>query len=242
MGPNPSTPSGRTLAIGDIHGCSRALDGLLGLVQPRPQDLVIALGDYVDRGPDSAGVLDRLLQLRDRCRLVALKGNHEEMMLKARDGLEVRGWLLCGGRETLASYGPEGGAIDELDIPEAHWDFMENVCIDWYETDSHFFVHANVYPDMVLEDQPGFMLRWETLLAGTRPHCSGKVMVCGHTAQRSGVPLNLGHIVCIDTWVYGQGWLTCLEVATGRIWQASERCDTRTGWLEEPEDYPDDDL
>src|SRR5580704_11284012 len=74
----------RILAIGDIHGCSGALDVLLKAVQPQPDDLLITLGDYVDRGPDSAGVVQRLLQLRETRRVVSLRGNHELMMLAAR--------------------------------------------------------------------------------------------------------------------------------------------------------------
>ena len=75
-----------TLAIGDVHGCLRALDALLEDVDPQPDDLVVLLGDYIDRGPDSKGVLDRLLLLRARCRCVTLKGNHELMMLAGREG------------------------------------------------------------------------------------------------------------------------------------------------------------
>lgn len=234
MQPTP-TSGGRVLAIGDIHGCSRALDALLALLDPQPDDLLITLGDCVDRGPDTAGVLDRLLRLRTRCRLVSLKGNHEEMMLTARNGLEVRSWMHCGGREALASY-PRGGAgIAEAKIPPEHWDFLDD-CLDWYETDTHFFVHANAYPDTNLADQPGYILRWDALVEGQPPHCSGKVMICGHTSQRSGVPLNLGHAVCIDTWVYGDGWLTGLDVRTGKLWQANQRGETRTGWLDAAEE------
>ncbi len=65
----------RVLAIGDIHGCSVALDGLLAAVQPETSDIVITLGDYVDRGPDSCGVIDRLINLQKQCRLVPLRGN-----------------------------------------------------------------------------------------------------------------------------------------------------------------------
>lgn len=231
-------PLGRVIAIGDIHGCSRALDGLLTLINPQPEDLVITLGDHVDRGPDTAGVLDRLIELRNRCRLVSLKGNHEEMMLRARQGQEVRSWMQCGGREALASY-PRGRAgLDEAQIPPTHWEFLDHFCRDWYETSTHFFVHANVYPDTPLPDQPTFMLRWESIHEGQPPHCSGKVMICGHTSQRSGLPLSLGHAVCIDTWVYGKGWLTGLDTATGRFWQANQLGQTRTGWLDSAESLP----
>ena len=90
----------RTLAIGDIHGCLTALDTLLGFVQPTPSDQLIFLGDYVDRGPDSKGVLDRLIELQRTGRVVCLRGNHEIMMLGAREGRDdFRFWLAFGGME-----------------------------------------------------------------------------------------------------------------------------------------------
>ena len=79
------------------------------------------------------------------------------------------------------------------------------------------------------------MLYWEKLHRDySAPHQSGKIMVCGHTAQQSGMPLDLGHAVCIDTFVYGTGWLTCLDVHSGRLWQARQNGETRTGCLGEP--------
>jgi serine/threonine protein phosphatase 1 len=227
------SPGGRVLAIGDIHGCSRALDVLLAQVRPAAADVVVGLGDFVDRGPDSAGVLDRLLDLQTRCRLVALRGNHEEMMLAAHDGtVSAEYWVACGGRQTLASYPAVGEGAER--IPRRHWEFLEST-IDYYETQTHFFVHAGVYADLPLDEQPNYMLRWEPLLEepGQRRHVSGKVMVCGHTSQRSGEPLNLGWAVCIDTWAYGRGWLTCLEPRTGRVWQANQGGEQRSGWLPE---------
>ena len=98
------TTAPRILAIGDIHGCAYALDALLRAVNPAPDDLVITLGDYVDRGLDSAGVLNRLIRLAQTHRLVALRGNHEEMMLNAREGDgPLALWLACGGEATLMS-------------------------------------------------------------------------------------------------------------------------------------------
>src|SRR5262245_50312650 len=95
----------RTLAIGDIHGCLSALDALLDEVDPQHGDLVVALGDYVDRGPDSKGVLDRLIALEARCRCVALRGNHDVMMMAGREDREqFREWLNYGGKQTLESY------------------------------------------------------------------------------------------------------------------------------------------
>jgi serine/threonine protein phosphatase 1 len=225
----------RILAIGDIHGCSQALDTVLTMVQPRPDDLLITLGDYVDRGPDSKGVMNRLLELNRTGRLVALRGNHDQMMRDARRGPDEKAdWLVCGGRTTLASYSPRGDAGQLADVPDEHWKFLDQICLDWYETETHFFVHANAYADLPLAQQPDYMLFWEPLdNVLPWPHRSGKVMICGHTRQRSGQPLNLGHAICIDTWVYGPGWLTCLDVKSGQIWQGNQLGQQRTGCLDE---------
>src|SRR5215207_6899427 len=99
----------RLLAVGDIHGCSRALDLLLADVNPHADDTVVTLGDYVDRGPDAKGVLDRLIDLHHTGRLIPLRGNHEQMLVAARTSRDERSfWLACGGEETLLSYGRSG--------------------------------------------------------------------------------------------------------------------------------------
>jgi len=224
----------RTLAIGDIHGCLRALDALLDVVDPQPDDLVLTLGDYVDRGPDSKGVLDRILSLSARCPCIHLKGNHDLMMLAAREDVEhFSDWLQYGGKQALASYGAkEDWKTLAAAIPPRHWQFLEHDCAAHHETDTHFFVHANVYPDAPLAEQPAHMLYWEKVDPATwRPHESGKSMICGHSAQRSGRPLVLDQAICIDTWVYGDGWLTCLDVQSEVYWQANERGESRMGNL-----------
>jgi serine/threonine protein phosphatase 1 len=225
---------GRTLAIGDIHGCRAALDTLLGFVQPKPTDQLVFLGDYVDRGPDSKGVLDRLIELRRQHDIVCLRGNHEIMMLGARLGRDdCRFWIACGGGEALASYARTDGVGTFEDIPSDHWHFLERACVDWYETPTHIFVHANLHPDTPLAEQPTDWLHWQPISKlSHRPHGSGKAMICGHTQQRTGVPLRLMKAVCVDTWAYGDGWLTCLDVESGEYWQATELGQTRTGMLE----------
>jgi serine/threonine protein phosphatase 1 len=222
----------RTLAMGDIHGCRSALDHLLAFVDPKPGETIITLGDYVDRGPDTKGVLDKLIDLHVSGQLVPLRGNHEIMMLHAKDGgtesLEI--WLACGGVAALESYVPAGQVPTLDDVPDTHWHFIKHTCIDWFESDSHFFVHANVHAELPLNLQRTEHLHWESFARSWhRPHCSGKVMVCGHTQQRNGSPLNLGSAVCIDTWAYGGGWLTCLDVTSGDFWQANELGQTRRG-------------
>jgi len=163
--------------------------------------------------------------------LVSLRGNHEIMMLQSKSNTAMReSWLTFGGEETLWSYATEYGPGTLDEVPGAHWDFMDDTCRDWYESETHFFVHANAYPHLPLADQPYTMLYWMKF-NDPPPHCSCKIMVCGHTPQKSGVPLNIGHGICIDRWVYGRGWLTCLDVATGRYWQGNEQGDSREGSL-----------
>jgi serine/threonine protein phosphatase 1 len=217
----------RILAIGDIHGCLLALNALLELVKPQSEDQVILLGDYVDRGPDSFGVIDRLITLQTTHRLITLRGNHDQMMLDARHGDDAEvNWLHHGGDQTLASYSVLGDAGKLVDVPDHHWQFLEETRILPYETATHFFVHANVVPHLPLDGQTELILLWEKLI-DPEPHVSGKIMICGHTAQKRGGPLNLGHAVCIDTFVYGDGWLTCLDVTAGQVWQANQRRQTR---------------
>src|SRR4051812_12040624 len=106
----------RVLAIGDVHGCARALDVLLADVCPRGGDTGITLGDSVGRGPRSKGVLDRLLDLHRTGRLVALRGNHEIMMLNARRSAGAeKSWRAFGGEAALASYvaGGRPGTLED---------------------------------------------------------------------------------------------------------------------------------
>jgi serine/threonine protein phosphatase 1 len=216
--------SGRTMAVGDIHGCSVALAALIEAVDPGPEDTVVVLGDFIDRGPDSRGVLDRLITLSGRCRLVPLLGTHEEMLLSALgDKTALRKWLTNGGADTLRSYGwaPGGPRRAVADwIPARHREFLAG-CRPYHETPTHLFVHAGFVPDLPMDRQPGLALRWRVTDARTAvPHCSGKIAVVGHTRQLSGEVLDLGFLVCIDTNCARGGWLTALETGTGRIWQA----------------------
>ncbi len=96
----------RTIAIGDVHGCAKALRALIEAIQPQAEDLIVMLGDYVDRGPESRGVLDLLIDLRSRCRLVPILGNHDQMMLDALNGGPPFDWFECGGLQAIDSYGP----------------------------------------------------------------------------------------------------------------------------------------
>lgn len=215
---------GRTIAIGDIHGCSLALDALIAAIAPGPADTLVPLGDYIDRGPDSRGVVDRLLALDGRCRLIPILGNHDQMLLDVlADPRQVPHWLLCGGEATLRSYGVESPE----EIPEAHVDFLRS-CLDYFETGSHIFTHASYDPGLRMRDQPPSLLRWESIRdAPPGPHASGRVAVVGHTSQKDGEVLDLGYLVCIDTYCYGGRWLTALDVGSGQAWQANARGEIR---------------
>jgi serine/threonine protein phosphatase 1 len=216
--------SERILAIGDIHGCNTALEVLLGVVQPTSGDTVVVLGDVVDRGPDSRACIDRLLELRQSLQLVHLMGNHEEMMLdSAGDGGWLSSWLGFGGIETLQSYGRPPRFED---VPEEHWEFLRSAR-DSYASDREIFVHSNLEPNTPLDRQIPEWLRWQRLRGDERPDCSGKRVICGHTSLPNGVPGILDGWVDIDTWCYGGGWLTCLDVTTDTVWQANEAGESR---------------
>jgi serine/threonine protein phosphatase 1 len=216
---------GRTIAIGDIHGCSAALAALVRAIDPTPLDALVFLGDYIDRGPDSRGVLEQVIAVGERCIVVPLMGNHEEMLLAALEGQsELRYWLKFGGIEALASYGYRGGPdlrSSELRtlIPAEHLRFIRR-CRDYFETVGHIFVHAYYEPDRALHEQQWSGLRWASLPPVPARHFSGKTAIVGHTPQKNGEVLDLGFVKCIDTFCHGGGWLTALEVH-GKVWQAN---------------------
>jgi serine/threonine protein phosphatase 1 len=146
--------STRTLAIGDIHGQLAQLDALLAVVALKPEDHLVLLGDYVDRGPDSAGVIKRIIQLKAKGQVTAIRGNHEDMMLAAKGGGidELAEWMFNGGMETLLSYG--GTRASVRDVPAEHWRFLEKELVDYLETETHIFVHANCRPNLSMKQQP----------------------------------------------------------------------------------------
>ena len=130
---------GRIIAIGDVHGCSAALAALVRAIDLTELDTLVFLGDYIDRGPDSRGVLEQVIALAERCTVVPLLGNHEEMLLAALEGQsELRYWLKFGGTEALASYGHRSGQeLRPADlralIPVEHLEFIKG-CRDSFET------------------------------------------------------------------------------------------------------------
>ena len=211
---------GRCIAIGDIHGCSRALGALLAAISPTSEDVVVTLGDVLDRGPDSRRTIDRLIELSQNCCLKGVLGNHEEMLLSViRGDTPPMQWVKFGGAATLDSYGFQG---DLSVIPREHLKFLESF-VDYVEAERHFFVHANYDPQIPLDRQSPSHLRWLSLNESfPSRHLSGKTAIVGHTAERSGEVFSSQHLKCIDTYCYGGGWLTAYDVDTGFIWQANE--------------------
>lgn len=219
----------RTLAIGDIHGCAAALATLLAAVAPARDETIVTIGDYVDHGPDSRGVLAQLIELSTACQLVPLLGNHEEMLLGAWHGrLDHDYWLRFGGAKTLESY----GAADICELPPEHIAFCEGLRL-FHETAGFLFVHAGYWPNLSLAETPTTAILWEHFdTTQTGPHTSGKIAIVGHTPQRDGRIRDAGYIRFIDTHAYKGGWLSALDVTTGAYWQANERGEVREGLLD----------
>ena len=210
--------TGRLIAIGDVHGCADALDLLLDAIDPAPDDRLVFLGDLVDQGPGTCEVLDRVLELEQCCQVVLIQGNHEEVMLAAReDQRALRFWETVGGLKTINSY-RFGGSIE--DIPARHWELLGR-SLPCFETDEFIFTHANYLPEAPMNEQPGYQLRWALFEpSAMHRHISGKPVVVGHTEQLHSEIVDLGFAICIDTACWRYGWLTALELPAKHVWQA----------------------
>jgi len=201
--------------IGDIHGCSKTLEKLLDRIAPDSDDHLVFIGDYVDRGPDSRAVINRLIQLQKECKCTFLRGNHEEMMLNFLDFRDSELWHINGGDATLASY--LSGDRD-YDIPDAHVDFIRETALYWDEPD-FFFVHAGLKPHMTITENlthySSDVFLWERAHLAAQELAWEKAVVCGHTPQKE--VLNRPRLLCIDTGcVYisypGYGVLTAVKL------------------------------
>lgn len=209
-----------------MHGCVRSLQTLLQAIQPEAGDTIVMLGDYVDRGPDSRGVIDYLIAWPWAARLITLKGNHEIIMAEAGFSPEhLHYWCNVGGVETLASYGAR-----YANVPPSHWEFIEKT-VPYFETKKVIYVHGGVSAKKSLEKQDPVDLAWRRF-PDAKKHFSGKLVICGHTIQRRGVPSDAGHTVCIDTAACRGGWLTAFEAKTGQYWQANEKGKVSLGRLQ----------
>jgi serine/threonine protein phosphatase 1 len=200
-----------------VHGCVDALDALLAALRLVPKDRVVFLGDLVDRGPKPVAVVERVMTLMDAHDVELVLGNHEEMMLRARDGsLDIPMWVACGGAPTLVDYERHGHTTFEK-----HCAFFEQRGRRAFEDETHLYVHGTIDSRLALDDTPDETLRWRRF-GPPLPHVSGKRVVAGHTPQKNGWPLFLPHAACIDTWCCGGQWLTALDLDGERFVQAHE--------------------
>ncbi|GAA5506235.1 metallophosphoesterase family protein [Novipirellula caenicola] len=225
----------RLLAIGDIHGCYKALVTLETFVEITPDDTLVTLGDYVDRGPDSRRVLDWLVSKDKTHKLNPLRGNHDLMMAQARLKKDhFQRWLNFGGYEALCSYTIDNKVnADTMNlVPRSHWHFISDRVLPYYETEQYIFVHASYDADVPMSAADDYVLYWEKFSFHPR-HVSGKIVVCGHTSQKSGLPIRTENAICIDTRVYDNGWLSCLDVDSKMLWQANQAGETRKFYLDD---------
>ncbi len=225
-GPPAAVPEGqRVYAVGDIHGRLDLFDALIGAIEADDaacglaETTVILLGDLVDRGPDSAGVVARARDWQRQRRVRILAGNHEEMFLASFDKTEtLRHFLRFGGKETVLSYGVDRRAYMEASVEEVQAlmhaavspeeraflaSFEDTIAIGDY-----LFVHAGIAPGVPLKEQRPHDLRWirEPFLSHNEPH--GAVVVHGHTIRSQ--PEDRGNRIGIDTGAYNLGRLTAL--------------------------------
>jgi serine/threonine protein phosphatase 1 len=198
-----------TYAVGDIHGSLDKLQRLIVRCEQHAGDRLptfVFLGDYIDRGPQSSGVVDLLIDLQSRLgdRVVALQGNHEAMAVGVIDGTSpLRLWFAQGGVATLESY----GNVSPSDVPRAHVNWMRSLRLS-YDDGRRFFVHAGVDPDKPLAAQDASDMLWirEPFLSSRRDY--GRLVVHGHTPLPGGAPDLRSNRLNLDTGAVFGGPLT----------------------------------
>lgn len=190
----PAAPDGLAV-VGDIHG---RLDRLNRVLKQIPaQRTLIFLGDYIDRGPDSRGVIERLIRLEERQSCIPLCGNHEDMLLDALTGAydgAASDWISNGGEATMRSYGTANLRRFAEELPEAHLTWLRSLREHW-ELDDYLFVHAGVRPAGAEATDRDTKL-WLRIDSDQSFGC-GKLVICGHTPYRS--PMRGPDWINIDT-------------------------------------------
>jgi serine/threonine protein phosphatase 1 len=233
-----AVPEGvRLYAVGDIHGRLDLLDRLLRMIDDDDksrglaQTELIFLGDLVDRGPDSVGVIERLMALRETQPVRFLMGNHEEVFLRAVEGdlRALRFLVRIGGRETILSYGISEEEYRSLDfeglmpllqqkVPAAHVAFL-TAFESWIEIGDYLFVHAGLRPGVPVEDQKTSDLCWIREDFLSHRESFGKMVVHGHsiTEEIDERPNRIG----IDTGAFASGRLTAIGLEGDERWYLS---------------------
>jgi serine/threonine protein phosphatase 1 len=199
--------SERVFIIGDIHGCLEMLNRLMDMIDWRPdRDRLIFLGDYIDRGTDSKGVVDFVQVLLAQSPLVqCLLGNHESGFLDFLSGGDIKTFFINGGETTLKSYQKDG----EIQIPPDHISFFQSLH-PWIELNDYYLVHAGFRPGVEVNDQSLEDLIWIRDPFIYSDYDFGKKVIFGHTPFYE--PLVTHNKIGLDTGaVYGNR-LTCLEL------------------------------
>jgi serine/threonine protein phosphatase 1 len=217
----------RFFIVGDIHACPQELEALLTELSLQPEDQLVFLGDYVDRGPGARDVVDLLLRMRDDavCAMTFLKGNHEDMFLDfmGLGGNYGEAFLMNGGVKTLDSYGctpfMDRAAIVAR-MPRAHLAFFDNLDLI-FPVGELLCVHAGISPLRPLEEQDPEDLLWIRQEFIENPHPLPYTVVYGHTPQRE-VRLDLPYKVGIDTGLVYGGKLSCLEFTEKKLFQVAK--------------------
>jgi serine/threonine protein phosphatase 1 len=200
----------RTFVVGDVHGCLGMLTRLMDKIDWRPdRDALIFLGDYIDRGFDSKGVVDLILELRRISpRVECLIGNHEELFLDFLNGGDLHAFLVNGGLNTLQSYKLDYRLKTPL-IPPEHLSFFQNLR-PWIELEEYYLVHAGFRPAVAVERQAIEDMLWIREPFISSDYDFGKPVIFGHTPFVE--PLVRENRIGLDTGaVYGNK-LTCLEL------------------------------
>lgn len=201
----------RIFIVGDIHGCLDPLKRMMDKIKWRPEeDGLIFLGDYIDRGVDSKGVVDYIMEISNSSPNVqCLMGNHENILLDFLSSGDPRLLLLNGGMTTLESYQKEERGETEALIPPEHVAFFENLFF-YIELDDYYVVHAGFRPGVEIEKQSTEDLIWIREPFIFSDHNFGKKVIFGHTPLAE--PLVMDNKIGLDTGaVYGNK-LTCLEI------------------------------
>jgi serine/threonine protein phosphatase 1 len=202
-------------AIGDIHGCYTALERLLGLLPISwGRDYLVFLGDYINRGPSPARVVEIILELKNAYpeKVIALKGNHEKMFEDYLSGIDREIFILNGGESTLLDYTKEG----VFSMPPDHQEFFKGL-YHFFETPDYFFVHGGVNPEKPFSEQEEEDLLWIRGKFHYAPVKFKKTVIFGHTPFSE--PFVREDRIGIDTGcVYG-GKLTAVELPDLRFFQ-----------------------
>lgn len=215
----------RRIIIGDVHGHYEALLVLLDAIAPNASDAVYFLGDLIDRGTQSAQVVDLVMKYHYRC----LLGNHEQMLLEVLGGqIAASGifqdWLYCGGYNTLLSY--------NYKVPQDHIEWMKTLPL-YLDLGDLWLVHAGVHPDLPLEAQSVEQFCWirDEFHCMTKPYFPDKLIITGHTitftfpgVEPSNLAAGAGWLD-IDTGVYHpfSGWLTGLDINQQLVYQVQTK-------------------